>query len=119
MGKVVKRPSGPPDNEGNMPSYEPIIPGGPDGLFTTLPIRDIVDRINKTGIPASLSYTAGTYVCNDTMYRILYHYKDTHVKAGFIHLPLIPEMTKDKKSIPLKDLTKALTEAMKEIISRT
>ncbi len=105
-----------PDNEGNQPDYMPVIPDGPDGIFSTLPVRAITEAIRQAGIPAAISYTAGTYVCNDTLYRILYHYRNSPVKAGFIHLPALPEMKEDGKGLPLSVLTNALTEAIRALL---
>ncbi|WP_209121938.1 pyroglutamyl-peptidase I [Alkalihalobacillus sp. BA299] len=82
------------DNQGDKPVDRPIIDDGPDGLFTTLPIRLMVDRLRSQGIPAQISNTAGTYICNNTLYGILYHIHQNRLntKAGFIHFPATPDM---------------------------
>lgn len=72
------------DNAGAQPSDRLIDPDGPDAHFTRLPVRAIVDAIAAAGIPASLSNSAGTFVCNSVMYRLL---ESTTVPAGFIHVP--------------------------------
>ncbi|WP_261642655.1 pyroglutamyl-peptidase I [Erwinia mallotivora] len=82
-----------PDNAGNQPVDEPIVKGGPAAYFSTLPIKAIVEGIREAGIPASVSQTAGTYVCNHVMYGLL-HYLAKHknkIRGGFIHIPYLPE----------------------------
>ncbi|MFB5661309.1 pyroglutamyl-peptidase I [Alteribacillus sp. HJP-4] len=83
------------DNRGRKPVDDPIVDGGPDGLFATLPIRSIVERLRQDDIPARISNTAGTYICNTTLYRLMYEIKRESLatKAGFIHFPATPEMT--------------------------
>jgi len=78
------------DNAGRLCSGEPIDPEGPDGIFSTLPVREMVASITGKGIPAKLSYSAGAYVCNDVLYTLLQRFEDTPVRAGFIHVPFIP-----------------------------
>ena len=103
-----------PDNEGNQPKDEPIIPGGDTAYFSTLPMRRIAEAINSASIPARLSYSAGAYVCNDLIYTILHHYKSGNIRAGFIHLPYSKEQGKEP-SMPLSDLVKGLTIAIENI----
>ena len=77
------------DNDGNQPINTAIIPDGPTAYFSTLPIRAMAENIREHGIPAHISYTAGTFVCNEVMYRLL-HFIDTkyhHIRGGFIHVP--------------------------------
>lgn len=82
-----------PDNNGNQPIDEPIIPGGPAAYFSTLPIKAIVEGIREANIPASVSQTAGTYVCNHVMYGLLHRLaqQDNKVRGGFIHIPYLPQ----------------------------
>ena len=102
-----------PDNAGHRPQDEPAIPDGPDGLFATLPVRAMAERIGAAGIPASVSYSAGTFVCNDLMYAVLHHFAGTGVRAGFIHVPFLPEQAKNgAPSLPLDDIVRALTAAI-------
>ena len=79
------------DNAGRIPVEERIVPGGPDGLFSTLPAAAMVDAIRAANLPATISNTAGTFVCNDTLYSLLHHYQGTPVRCGFIHVPWLPE----------------------------
>ncbi|MDO7907507.1 pyroglutamyl-peptidase I [Paenibacillus sp. JX-17] len=91
-----------PDNRGTRPQDEPIDPDGPDGLFSGLPVRDMVSRLQAAGIPAAVSNTAGTYICNNTMYAVL-NYIRRHqlpVLAGFVHVPASSDMAADKPSLP-------------------
>ena len=76
-----------PDNAGFQPHDEPVVEGGENALFSTLPVRKMTEAISAAGIPAEVSYTAGTYVCNDLFYLVLDHLKGSGVPAGFIHVP--------------------------------
>ena len=96
-----------PDNDGNQPTEQPVIPGGPDGLFATVPVKAMADAITAAGLPGSVSNAAGTFVCNDTLYSLLHHYRDTDVRVGFIHVPYAPEQ--GTPNLPLPDIVKALT----------
>ena len=83
-----------PDNKGNQPIDEPVVAGGPVAYWATLPIKKMVANVKAQGIPASVSNSAGTYVCNHLLYGLL-HYLTTQGKtaipAGFIHIPYLPE----------------------------
>ena len=105
-----------PDNEGNQPIDEPIFPDGENAYFSTLPVKAMVEAIRREGLPSSLSNSAGTYVCNHLMYGVLYYLdKRPSMKAGFIHVPYIPEQVKDKKempALPLSDIVRGLEAAI-------
>ena len=95
-----------PDNEGNQPIDEPIFPDGENAYFSTLPVKAMVEAIREEGIPSSLSNSAGTFVCNHLMYGVLYYLdKRPVIKAGFIHVPYIPEQVKNKKEMPALELS--------------
>ena len=81
-----------PDNAGFQPVDEPVIEGGANALFSTLPVREMAEAIREAGIPAEISYSAGTYVCNDLFYLVLDHLGDSGVPAGFIHVPADGEL---------------------------
>ena len=101
------------DNAGNQPREMAVVPGGADGIFSTVPVRAMADAIAAEGIPGQVSNTAGTFVCNDTLYRLLHHYANTPVRAGFIHVPHLPEQAKDGgASMPLEDMIRGLTAAI-------
>lgn len=102
-----------PDNDGNTYQDEPAVAGGPDGIFATIPVRRIAKAIADAGIPASVSMSAGAYVCNDTLYSLLYAFRETPVKVGFIHVPYLPEQS--EKGIPLDKMVKALTIAVRNL----
>lgn len=102
-----------PDNAGNMPQESPILPGGPDGIFSTVPVSAMADAITAAGLPGRVSNTAGTFVCNDTLYRLLHHYADTPVRVGFVHVPHLPQQAGDgAPSMALGDMIAALTAAI-------
>jgi len=86
--------SGTPDNAGAAVADASLAPGGPDALFATVPTRRIVERLHTEGIPATLSYSAGTHLCNAVLYHLLCstHGVAPAYRAGFLHLPLLPEM---------------------------
>ena len=104
-----------PDNEGNQPKDIPCVPGGENAYFSTLPVRKMAAAVSEASIPCSVSYSAGTYVCNDLIYHVLHRYHGTGVKACFIHVPFIPEQTSDKPSMELETIAKALEIAIKSI----
>ena len=112
--------AGIPDNEGNQPVDRPIYPDGENAYFSTLPVKAMMEAIKKEGIPATVSNSAGTYVCNHLMYSVLYSIKKNAlpIKAGFIHVPYIPEQTvnkKDKASLALEEIVRGLEAALREI----
>lgn len=106
-----------PDNAGAAPEDVPIVPDGPAAYFSTLPVKAMVAAMEAAGIPAKLSNTAGTFVCNQLLYRCLHHAARhmPHCRCGFIHVPYIPEQTADKPSMKLEDIVKGLTAAIAAI----
>lgn len=102
-----------PDNEDYSPIDKTIRIDGKNAYFSTLPIKAIVEKLKANNISASISNTAGTYVCNHIMYDSLYfadnYYPD--IKTGFIHIPFIREQVNSKPGVPfmeLNDIVKAL-----------
>lgn len=95
-----------PDNEGYQPIDEPIFEDGENAYFSNLPIKAMVKEMNYKNIPAEVSNTAGTYVCNHIMYGLLYNInkKYPNMKGGFIHIPFLPEQVIDKKDSPSMSL---------------
>jgi pyroglutamyl-peptidase len=83
-----------PDNAGCRKTDEPCVIGGPPAYFATVPVRAIVDRLVEAGIPAYVSDTAGTYLCNQTLYTTLHAIATvaSPPRVGFIHVPLLPSM---------------------------
>ena len=106
-----------PDNISQQPIDEAIQLDGEAAYFTTLPIKRIVKAIREAGIPAEVSNSAGTFVCNHIMYQALFAATkaDKPFKAGFMHIPFIPEQTTDKPSLPLEQSTRALQIAIETI----
>ena len=106
-----------PDNISQQPIDETIQTKGAAAYFSTLPIKRIVKAIREAGIPVEVSNSAGTFVCNHIMYQALFAATKANkpFKAGFMHIPFIPEQTTDKPSLPLEESTKALQIAI-EII---
>lgn len=103
-----------PDNDGNEPKDEPITQGGEKGYFSTLPVRRMADAISEAGISATLSYSAGAYVCNDLLYTMLSHFEGSNTKVCFIHVPYSSEQGKEP-SMDLEKIVKGLTVAVKSI----
>ncbi len=103
-----------PDNNGNTPKDEPIVLGGADAHFSTLPVRKIAEKISEAGIPSHVSYSAGAFVCNNVLYTLLSHYKNTDVRVGFIHVPYCVEQGKEP-NMSLDNITKALIIAIESM----
>lgn len=101
------------DNAGFQPVEEPIVPGGPDGIFATVPVSAMAETIREAGIPGAVSLTAGAFVCNDTLYRLLHHFVGTTTRVGFIHVPFLPQQAKEGvPSMELDQIISALTAAI-------
>ena len=80
-----------PDNAGAQPAGTPVVAGGPTAYFTRLPVKALVHRLQAAGLPAELSLSAGSFVCNQVMYGLLHALRrQPAVRAGFIHLPPLP-----------------------------
>ena len=77
-----------PDNEGKQPLDTPIREDGENAYFASLPVKSMVQYMKEAKIPARVSYTAGTFVCNDIMYRVLYMIDKEypHMRVGFVHV---------------------------------
>ena len=80
-----------PDNAGVQPKDRPVEPGGPDVCFSTLPVKRMALAIREAGLPASVSLSAGSFVCNHLMYSLLRFCRKEYprTRAGFMHLPLL------------------------------
>lgn len=94
------------DNADDSPNGRLVKSDGPDGIFTTLPIRHLVNALRQNGVPAAISNSAGTYICNTTMYFMLHHIQNTGAKipAGFIHVPATPHMAVYEPNVPTMTL---------------
>jgi pyroglutamyl-peptidase len=83
-----------PDNDGAQPIDRPVVADGPPAYFTTLPVKAILQRLRGAGVPAQVSNTAGTFVCNHAFYALRHLAATRHRgvrRAGFIHIPYLPE----------------------------
>ena len=124
------------DNAGYVCRDEPLQRRGPDALFATLPLRAIEASLLNAGIPARVSDTAGTYLCNATLYRFLYALRESATPCGFIHLPYAPrqvaelidatrqgrrleiEQRADLASMDLATMTEAVRIALAETLNK-
>jgi pyroglutamyl-peptidase len=88
------------DNAGNQPLEQRIMADGPDGHFSTLPLEKMVASMKAAGIPASISLSAGTFVCNHIFYVLQDYLKDSSIKSGFMHVPLMDEQRKEYPNLP-------------------
>ena len=79
------------DNAGAQPIDVPVVAGAPAAYFSTLPIKALVAGLRAGGFPASVSQTAGTFVCNQVFYALQHALAGQGVHSGFVHLPLLPE----------------------------
>lgn len=113
------------DNKGHQPQDEPIEKTGPAACFATLPVKKMVSAIKEAGLPAQISNTAGTFVCNHLLYSVLHHINahDLPCRAGFIHLPYLPEQAQKhspvKPFMPLETQVKGILCAVNAIISES
>lgn len=110
------------DNQGNQPLDEAIFADGPTAYFTQLPVKAIVSALNENEIPATVSYTAGTFVCNYVMYYVqhLISTRYPKIKGGFIHVPYIPAQVVTKPNQPamsLEDIVKGLELAITAMVT--
>lgn len=99
------------DNAGQHPIDKPIVKGGPVAYFSTLPIKAMVHELRRREIPALVSQTAGTFVCNHVFYGLM-HEIALHrrgVRGGFVHVPYLPEQAKaGQPSLPFETMTQAV-----------
>lgn len=110
-----------PDNEGNQPVDQPIFADGAPAYFATLPVKAMVTAIKDAGLPASLSNTAGTYVCNHLMYGVLYHIHRSWpaMRGGFMHVPFLHEQVLTRPNTPSlskQDIVRGIETALRVIV---
>ncbi len=110
-----------PDNEGNMPVDRPIFADGAPAYFATLPVKAMTAAIRDAGVPASLSNSAGTYVCNHLMYGVLYHIEKSwpRMRGGFMHVPFLHAQVMNRPGTPslsLRDIVTGIEAALKAIV---
>lgn len=112
-----------PDNDGYQPVAERIVDGGPDAYFATLPVKAMVQAMREAGVPAEVSYTAGTYVCNDVMYSLLHTLATRHpgVRGGFLHVPYATEqathLPASTPSMSVDDMARGIAVALEAALT--
>jgi pyroglutamyl-peptidase len=89
-----------PDNAGNQPRGEFVDPQGPAAYFSTLPVEAMAQAIRDAGVDATVSNSAGAFVCNDVLYSLLHRYAGTEVQVGFVHVPYLPEQGSPSMELP-------------------
>ncbi len=95
-----------PDNDGQQPIDRPIAPDGPVGYFSTLPIKAAVQALRNAGLPAQVSNTAGTFVCNHIFYGLMHSLarrnagRPNRIRGGFLHIPLLPVQAARQRNAP-------------------
>ena len=103
-----------PDNAGNQPKDEPVIPGEREAYFSTACPRKMTEAIGKAGVKSELSMSAGAYVCNDLFYSLLAHFEGSDVRVGFIHIPYSSEQGREP-SIGMSEIMRGLTAAIESL----
>lgn len=109
------------DNAGHQPIDQVIQDDGEAAYFSTLPVKAMVQYMREEGVAASVSNTAGTFVCNHIMYQTLYFVNNAYpaIQAGFIHIPFLPEQVVGRPkvvSMALDDIVRGIIAALKAII---
>ena len=106
------------DNEGVLRSDVKILDNGPDAYFSTLPLKEMVEAIKAQGIPASVSLSAGAFLCNHVFYVAQNKFTGTHVRSGFVHVPLMDSQAPEFPGMPTMPLDQMVTavRAMLEVL---
>jgi len=109
-----------PDNAGRQPVDRPIVQRGPAAYWSTLPIKAIVAALRARDIPAAVSQTAGTFVCNHVFYGLMHALRRRRgVRGGFVHLPWLPEQAgAGQPSLPLDVMLRAVEEMLRVTLRR-
>ena len=94
-----------PDNEGAQLVDVAVVQGAPAAYFSTLPIKKMVTTLKSNGYPASVSQTAGTFVCNQVFYGLQHALKDQKVASGFIHVPLLPSQAAKRSGATMSSMS--------------
>ena len=107
-----------PDNAGVQRSDVKILNDGPDAYFTTLPVKEMVDAAKAADVPASVSLSAGAFLCNHVFYIAQNKFAGTKVRSGFVHVPLMDSQAPEfpgMPTMPLDQMVKAVR-AMLEVL---
>lgn len=106
-----------PDNAGEQPQEQPVVPGGPAAHFSTLPLTRVVQHLRAQGIPSSISNTAGTFVCNQVFYLLQHTWAQAGRCSGFVHLPCLPQQVARRGSPAYPSMSLSLqVEAIRAIV---
>ena len=108
------------DNAGARPVDQPVAPGGPSAYFSTLPIKAMVQALQQAGVPAEVSHTAGTFVCNHVFYGLMQQLRRRPgARGGFMHLPLLPAQAAvpDRPGLALDDQVRGVQIALHTALS--
>jgi pyroglutamyl-peptidase len=107
-----------PDNAGQQPVDKPVVKGGPAAYWSTLPIKAIVQALRKREVPAAVSQTAGTFVCNHVFYGLMHELQAwPGVRGGFIHLPYLPEQTTGQPSLTIEQMVLGIRLAIETAVA--
>ena len=107
------------DNEGVLRTDSEIVVGGPNAYFSTLPVKKIVEAIKEAGVPALVSLSAGTFLCNHVFYVAQHKLAGTNVRSGFVHVPLMDSQATEfpgLPTMPLAQMVKAVR-TMLEVVA--
>lgn len=113
-----------PDNDGQQPIDRPVIADGPVAYFTGLPVKAAVMALREAGLPAIVSNTAGTFVCNHVFYGLM-HLVATRalpVRGGFLHVPCLPAQATGLTGVPsmaLDDIVRGIGIILRVAAART
>ena len=88
------------DNAGVIMTDQPILIGGPDAYFTTLPVKEMVNAMKEANVPAAISLSAGSFVCNHLFYSMQHHLVGSGVRSGFMHVPLMDQQRVEFSGLP-------------------
>jgi len=107
-----------PDNAGVQRSDVKILDDGPDAYFTTLPIKEMVDAAKVAAVPASVSLSAGAFLCNHVFYVAQNKFAGSKVRSGFVHVPLMDSQAPEFPGLPTMPLDQMVTavRAMLEVL---
>lgn len=106
------------DNAGEQPIDTPVVPAAASALFATLPVKAMTAAVADAGVPAELSLSAGTFVCNDVMFQAI----DAagHARAGFIHLPWADgQKPAPAPTLPLAEIARGIEVAIRAALATT
>ena len=108
-----------PDNAGTQHGGNPVFEGGPAAHMATLPVKTIATELRKSGVPAKISNSPSTYLCNQMMYTVLHlvEQKGLKTRAGFIHVPAHPSLAA-KQEYPLVEMPSMSTELMTKAVKQ-